>query len=310
LKSQALLGLKIAKVVPIFKSGDPTLMDNYRPISLLNNFSKIFEKVMANRLTSYIEENNLFSPSQYGFRKSHSTIHPLVQFLNTVSSALNKKTSCHSNFLRKAFDTVDHKIHLKKLKQFGLEGADLEWFRSFLSNRKQFVFFDGKCSSLLEILLGTVPQGSILFLIYINDLPLASSLLSILFADDTTLFTSGPDIIELTNFVNTEFQKVNQFCREHRLALHPNKTQFLLFTSSTVARENPPKIYMNKNDIGTPCNESKLVQIPNVNHTSEVPEVKFLGLHIDPLLNFKFHIEKMSKKLATAFFFMRCGKIC
>jgi len=208
--------LKIAKVVPIFKSGDHTLMDNYRPISLLNNFSKIYEKVMANRLTSYIEENKLFSPSQYGFRKSHSTIHPLVQFMNTVSSALNKKHHVIAIFcdLRKAFDTVDHKILLKKLKQFGLEGAELEWFRSYLSNRKQFVFFEGKCSSLLEILLG-VPQGSILgpllFLIYINDLPLASSLLSSLFADDTTLSASGPDITELTDFVNAEFQKVNQF---------------------------------------------------------------------------------------------------
>jgi len=299
--------------VPIFKSGDSTLMDNYRPISLLNNFSKIYEKVMANRLTSYIEENNLFSPSQYGFRKSHSTIHPLVQFMNSVSSALNKKHHVIAIFcdLRKAFDTVDHKILLKKLKQMGLEGVELEWFRSYLSNRKQFVFFEGKCSSLLEILLG-VPKGSIfgplLFLIYINDLPLASSLLSSLFADDTTLAASGPDIVELTNFVNEEFQKVNQFFREHKLALHPSKTQFLLFTSSLLARENPPRIYIDNNDVGAPRDENKLFLIPNVNCSSEVPAVKFLGLYIDPMLNFKFHIEKMSKKLATALFFMRCAK--
>jgi len=170
--------LKIAKVVPIFKSGDPAAMDNYKPISLLNNFSKIYEKIMASRLTKYIEENGLLSPSQYGFRKNHSTMHPLVHFMNTVSSAINKKHHVIAIFcdLRKAFDTLDHKVLLKKLKKIGLGGAELEWFRSYLSDRKQFVLFEGKCSPLLDILIG-VPQGSILgpllFLIYINNLPMA-----------------------------------------------------------------------------------------------------------------------------------------
>ena len=118
--------LKIAKVVPIFKSGDPAAMDNYKPISLLNNFSKIYEKIMASRLTKYIEENGLLSPSQYGFRKNHSTMYPIVHFMNTVSSALNKKHHVIAIFcdLRKAFDPVDHKVLLKKLKKIGLRGAE------------------------------------------------------------------------------------------------------------------------------------------------------------------------------------------
>ena len=91
--------LKIAKVVPIFKSGDQTLLDNYRPISLLSNFSKILEKVVGNRLTTHLENNELLSPSQFGFRKGRSTVHPLVHFMNSVSTALNKKTPFNCNLL-------------------------------------------------------------------------------------------------------------------------------------------------------------------------------------------------------------------
>jgi len=230
-----------------------------------------------------------------------------------VSTALNKKHHVLAIFcdLRKAFDTVDHKILFKKLKKIGLGRVELAWFQSYLSERKQFVFFNGKCSPLLEILLG-VPQGSILgpllFLIYINDLPLVSSLLCSLFADDTMLLASGPDVIELTNFVNAEFHKVNQFFRAHKLALHPNKTQYLLFSSSLVARENPPIIYINNNDVGARHEQNNLIPISNINSASEVPAVKFLGIYIDPFLNFKYHIEKLTKKLATALFFMRSAK--
>ena len=139
-------------------------------------------------------------------------MHPLVHFMNTVSTALNKKHHSIAIFcdLRKAFDTVDHEILLKKLKKMGVGGVELEWFRNYLCDRKQFVFIDGNCSPLLVILLG-VSQGSILgpllFLIYIKDLPLASELLSSLFADDTMLLKSGPNIAKLTTLVNTEFQR-------------------------------------------------------------------------------------------------------
>ena len=109
--------LKTAKVIPVFKSGWKDSMDNYRPISLLSCFSKILEKIVCSRLTSFLDTNNLITSSQYGFRKNHSTVHPLVHFLNFVSTSLDKKEHSIAIFcdLRKAFDTVDPGILLNKL---------------------------------------------------------------------------------------------------------------------------------------------------------------------------------------------------
>ena len=110
---------KIAKVVPVFKSGNKESMDNYPPISLLSCFSKIIEKIVGSRLTAFLDTNNLISKAQYGFRKKHSTIHPLIHFIDHVSTALDKKEHTLAIFcdLRKAFDTVNHQILISKLHQ-------------------------------------------------------------------------------------------------------------------------------------------------------------------------------------------------
>jgi hypothetical protein len=244
--------LKIAKVIPIFKSGDKSKMDNYRPISLLSNFSTILEKVVASRLINFLETNNLLSPSQFGFRKNHSTLHPLIHFMNFVTSAQNNKEHALAIFcdLCKAFDTVDHGLLLKKLSKVGVHGTELKWFENYLSERKQFVQVNGSPCNLLNILLG-VPQGSILgpllFLIYINDLPLCSKLCSYLFADDTTILASKPSTDALFTFVNEEFHKIVYYFRAHRLVFHPEKTVFMLFSHANIKDINM-NIYIDSNN--------------------------------------------------------------
>jgi hypothetical protein len=188
--------MKIAKVIPIFKSGNVNDINNYRPISLLCTFSKILEKIVANRLTSYLNDNNLICDNQFGFRSKHSTVHPMLDLVNNAAKALNKKKIFLILFcdLRKAFDTCNIPILLKKLSKLGILGAELAWFNSYLTNRRQFVAINDAMSELLSVLIG-VPQGSVLgpllFLLYINDLSSCSSLLTLLFADDTALAARG-----------------------------------------------------------------------------------------------------------------------
>jgi len=139
--------MKIAKIIPAIESGDKKVMDNYRPTSLLSCFSKICEKVVANRLISFLDTNNLFSCNQFGFRKNHSTLHPMVQFTNFISNELNEKEHAIAIFcdLCKAFDTVDHKILVKKLQKLGIKGSALLWFKDYLQIRNQFVLLIGVC---------------------------------------------------------------------------------------------------------------------------------------------------------------------
>jgi hypothetical protein len=147
--------LKTAKVIPLFKSGDKCIMDNYRPIALLDSFSKILEKVVCNRLTKFLEENNKITPYQFGFRKQHSPVHPMLHFMNFVSENLEKKQHSLAIFcdLRKAFDCCDHDILLRKLNNLGIRGTELIWFKNYLTNRQQFVSISDKKVHLCPLFL-------------------------------------------------------------------------------------------------------------------------------------------------------------
>ena len=167
--------LKISKVVPIHKKVSKLKVSNYRPISLLSDINRILEKLMFNRLYSFLELHNCIYELQFGFRAKHSTNHAILSMAQEINEAISNENLAIGIFVdfQKAFDTVNHNIVLAKLSHYGIRCTANEWFTSYLSNRKQYVSINCSDSNLNNINHG-VPQGSVLgpllFLVYIIDL--------------------------------------------------------------------------------------------------------------------------------------------
>ena len=283
--------LKIAKIIPILKSKNDLLIENYRPISILPAISKIFEKVIYNQLTSHFDNNDLFYSSQYGFRKCHNTEFAAVELIDRITKQMDKNENPLNIFLdmSKAFDTLDHSILLEKLEHYGIKYKSLELLRSYFTNRYQFVDFNNTKSKLMPIKTG-VPQGSILgplfFIIYVNDLNLASSLFHpIIYADDVTLSTtiqaahSMNTKKDINENINNELSKINLWLKLNKLSLNCTKTKAMLFHTPQKNIEFP-RIRIQDQEI------------------EYVKQFNFLGIVLDNNLKWKPQALNISKKLS------------
>ncbi|MCU7800226.1 MAG: hypothetical protein KZQ70_08805 [gamma proteobacterium symbiont of Lucinoma myriamae] len=283
---------KQAKVNPIFKSGTKDDVNNYRPISILPTLSKLIEKWIQIKFMSFLNTHQLLQQRQSGFRPGHSTESALVLMIDTWLKAIDEGKLVGSVMVdfRKAFDLVDHRILLKKLSLYKCNEKCLAWFESYLTNRNQLVSVNGMKSGSESVVCG-VPQGSILgpllFLIFINDLPLAlgNSVMSTdLYADDTTLYDVQSDKHVLEKNLQHSLLLLKKWCKENGMLLNTEKTKVMLIAS------RQKRSSMKDNTLSLKYNDIDL-QITSSD--------KILGVHIDENLKWNAHFQFVAKKVSS-----------
>ena len=281
---------KIAKVIPLYKEGKHCDPSNYRPISLLNCFDKIFEKLINVQLKVYLKKYDLLFEYQYSYREGFSCDLALLQINDYIKKEIDKGNFVVTFFidLKKAFDTVDHLILCKKLEYYGIRGHCNSFFKSYLSNRKQYVHCSGIDSSIGDVLCG-VPQGSVLgptlFLLYINDMIncIRYSKLQ-LFADDTLTTLADTNLYTLFKLMKDDIKSMQNWFNANKLTLNLGKTCYSIFHSRRkMVPENFDTFTVNNITI-----ERKKC-------------AKYLGLTFDEVLSWRHHIDQLIASLGKYF---------
>ena len=283
-------GFKDAHVSPLFKKGSRLEPGNYRPVSVLNTLSKLLERAVCDQLTSYLESKGILYGFQSGFRGRFSTETCLIELTDYVRTEVSEGNLVGMVLidLQKDFDCVSHRILLSKLRGMGV--GNIDWFRSYLSCRRQCVVVNGTKSDFQKVTCG-VPQGSILgpilFLCYINDMASSLSCRLSLYADDSALVASGKSARELSEFLSSELESCRKWMVDNKLSLDVGKTEAIVFGSSR--RLN------SIDDFSITCNSAAV---------DRVDSVKYLGILLDQRLNGECHALKAIKKISSRISFL------
>ena len=277
---------KTAKVTALHKNGSTADVENYRPISVLPVLSKILEKHVHNTLYQYLTDHDLLVTSQSGFRHKHSCETALLNIVNSWTKNIDDGLCTGVVFLdfKKAFDLVDHSVLLQKLSLYKINQNSLLWFKSYLDNRTQLVSISGHMSTTCKITHG-VPQGSILgplmFLVFINDLPLTIRCDTDMYADDSTLSATGRSLDDINSKLQSDLDNVHSWCVENKMIINAKKTKCMCIASKQKQRRNILTLDL------TLCDES----------LEQVVRDKLLGVIIDNSLTWSDHILSILGKI-------------
>ena len=285
---------KCFKVIPLFKNGSHSELNNYRSITIIPVVAKVFDRIVYDQVLAYINKHNLISNYQFGFRGLHSTATAILEA--TGNWAYNIDSGCVNAVifldLKEAFDTVDHDILLSRLNAYGIRGVVHKWFESYLNGRHQKCFVNG-CLSENRALICGVPQGTILgpllFLLYINDLPnCLSHSQPRMFADDTQLTYADNDIAKIELNLTNDLESIREWLIIKQVTQNMSKTEFMVIGSRQ-------RLY-------TLDNAPVLTAIEGAS-IKQVKSTKSLGLHIDEHLSWSVHVHvdvhAISKKIAS-----------
>ena len=286
--------LKIAKVFPIHKSGSKSDPCNYRPISILPTISKIYKRHVNRHLMSYLNKYCLIHETQSGFRQKHSCQTALVKLIDQWMACIDKGDIVGSIFIdfRKAFDSVDHKTLIRKLSTYKCSQSSLQWFISYLESRQQTIDY-GHGTSRLSFIKSGVPQGSILgpllFLLFINDLPLLlKHCFSDFFADDSTIHSSAPSIAKVNKQLQADLEIAVAWNKQNKLPINYDKTTYMVL--GTKPKEHDTYLL----DLSADGNKIE-----------KVPKQKLLGIVIDDHLSWAPHIDYLCSTISSKISLLR-----